>query len=59
MIKHSNNQKKPRFSKIPGWLASIAPASALKIEEKSWNGFPHVKTELTVHKRFYIFLILN
>merc|ERR1711879_255115 len=34
-------------SKIPGWLAALAPASALKIDEKAWNGFPHIKTELT------------
>merc|ERR1712100_828657 len=33
-------------SKIPGWLAAIAPASALKLFEESWNGFPHIKTDL-------------
>mmetsp|Transcript_78939 Transcript_78939/g.118647 ORF Transcript_78939/g.118647 Transcript_78939/m.118647 type:complete len:251 (-) Transcript_78939:36-788(-) len=34
-------------NKVPGWVAAVAPASALKIEEKAWNAFPHCKTELT------------
>lgn len=32
-------------SKVPGWLAAIAPANALKVEEKAWNAFPYCKTE--------------
>ena len=36
-------------SKVPGWVVAIAPANALKIEEKAWNAFPHCRTELTVN----------
>jgi len=34
-------------SRLPGFLAAIAPANALKLEEKAWNAFPYCKTELT------------
>lgn len=34
-------------SRIPGWLSVLAPASALKVEEKAWNAFPYCKTEYT------------
>eukprot|EP01113_Clastostelium_recurvatum_P010810 TRINITY_DN1542_c0_g1_i1.p1 TRINITY_DN1542_c0_g1~~TRINITY_DN1542_c0_g1_i1.p1 ORF type:complete len:266 (-),score=75.27 TRINITY_DN1542_c0_g1_i1:80-877(-) len=31
-------------SRLPGWIKSIAPASALIIEEKAWNAYPYCKT---------------
>eukprot|EP00003_Mantamonas_plastica_P031086 TRINITY_DN791_c0_g1_i3.p1 TRINITY_DN791_c0_g1~~TRINITY_DN791_c0_g1_i3.p1 ORF type:complete len:292 (-),score=88.40 TRINITY_DN791_c0_g1_i3:162-1037(-) len=31
-------------SRVPGWVSAIAPADALKLEEKAWNGFPHCRT---------------
>jgi len=31
-------------SKLPGWLLSIAPTSALTIDEKAWNAYPYCKT---------------
>jgi len=34
-------------SKVPGWFAAIAPADALKVDEKAWNAFPSCKTRLT------------
>mmetsp|Transcript_127361 Transcript_127361/g.179757 ORF Transcript_127361/g.179757 Transcript_127361/m.179757 type:complete len:255 (+) Transcript_127361:73-837(+) len=34
-------------SRLPGWLSAIAPANALKVEEKAWNAFPYCKTEYT------------
>ncbi|EPZ32386.1 Bet v1-like protein [Rozella allomycis CSF55] len=30
------------------FLAMIAPASALRLDEQAWNGYPHCKTVLTV-----------
>lgn len=32
---------------MPKLVQAIAPASALKLEEKAWNAFPHCKTVLT------------
>jgi len=34
-------------SRVPGWVVAIAPANALKLEEKAWNAFPHCRTELS------------
>jgi len=31
-------------SRLPGWLKSIAPTSALTIDEKAWNAYPYCKT---------------
>lgn len=31
-------------SRLPGWLLSIAPTSALIIDEKAWNAYPYCKT---------------
>jgi len=31
-------------SRIPGWLKSIMPSSALQVDEKAWNAFPYCKT---------------
>eukprot|EP01094_Clydonella_sp_ATCC50884_P019369 TRINITY_DN3763_c0_g1_i3.p1 TRINITY_DN3763_c0_g1~~TRINITY_DN3763_c0_g1_i3.p1 ORF type:complete len:268 (-),score=87.50 TRINITY_DN3763_c0_g1_i3:79-882(-) len=33
-------------SRIPAWIAALAPASALKLEEEAWNAFPDCKTQL-------------
>jgi len=33
-------------SRLPGWIAALAPASALKLEEEAWNAFPNCKTQL-------------
>lgn len=35
-------------SRLPGWIAALAPAGALKLEERAWNAFPYCKTELSV-----------
>jgi hypothetical protein len=35
-------------SKLPGWLRSFIPASALQIEEKAWNAYPYCKTVYSV-----------
>ena len=43
-------------SKVPGWVVAIAPANALKIEEKAWNAFPHCRTELTVNNSSIYFI---
>ena len=40
-------------SKVPGWFAAIAPADALKVDEKAWNAFPSCKTRLTVRSLFF------
>jgi len=34
-------------SYIPGWMRSIVPSSALKLEEKAWDVYPYCKTVLT------------
>ena len=34
-------------SKVPKFIAAIAPGSALKLEEEAWNGYPYCKTVLT------------
>lgn len=34
-------------SRLPGWARALAPASALMLEEKAWNAYPHCKTVLT------------
>jgi len=34
-------------SRLPGWVAAIAPKNALKLEEKAWNAFPWCRTELS------------
>ncbi|KAG1339138.1 hypothetical protein COCNU_04G014440 [Cocos nucifera] len=31
-------------SKIPGWLKTVAPTSALTVQEESWNSHPKSKT---------------
>lgn len=33
-------------SRLPGWVKSIIPGSALKLEEKAWNAYPYCKTVL-------------
>jgi hypothetical protein len=34
-------------SKVPRFIAAIAPANALRLEEEAWNGYPYCKTVLT------------
>ena len=34
--------------KLPKFVSRLFPASATKLDEKSWNAFPYCKTELTV-----------
>ena len=44
-------------SKVPRFIAALAPASALKLEEEAWNGYPHCKTVLTspfLGERFHL-----
>nr|CAD1841948.1 unnamed protein product [Ananas comosus var. bracteatus] len=36
-------------SKIPPWLKTFAPLSALTVEEESWSAYPKSKTELTLN----------
>lgn len=31
-------------SRIPGWLKSFLPTTALQVEEKAWNAYPYCKT---------------
>jgi len=31
-------------SRIPGWLRSFIPTTALQVEEKAWNAYPYCKT---------------
>jgi hypothetical protein len=38
-------------SKVPGWVKLLAPASALKLDEESWDAFPSCKTVIT--NRFF------
>jgi len=35
-------------SRLPGWIAALAPAEALKLEEEAWNAFPNCKTQLAL-----------
>eukprot|EP00033_Pygsuia_biforma_P001877 GCRY01002098.1.p1 GENE.GCRY01002098.1~~GCRY01002098.1.p1 ORF type:complete len:274 (-),score=68.27 GCRY01002098.1:149-970(-) len=34
-------------NKVPGWVAAIAPKSALILGESAWNAYPKCKTELS------------
>jgi hypothetical protein len=38
-------------SRVPGWVKVIAPSSALKLDEESWDAFPYSKTTIT--NRFF------
>jgi len=38
-------------SRVPGWVKLLAPASALKLDEESWDAFPSSKTVIT--NRFF------
>jgi hypothetical protein len=31
-------------SRIPGWIKSFIPTSALQVDEKAWNAYPYCKT---------------
>ncbi|VDL90172.1 unnamed protein product [Schistocephalus solidus] len=35
-------------SHLPGWLRSIIPKTALKVEEEAWNAYPYTKTRYRV-----------
>uniref|UniRef100_A0A5K3FYA3 Phosphatidylinositol transfer protein n=1 Tax=Mesocestoides corti TaxID=53468 RepID=A0A5K3FYA3_MESCO len=35
-------------SHLPGWLRSIIPDSALRVEEEAWNAYPYTKTRYKV-----------
>jgi len=35
-------------SKIPGWLKSFIPTTALQVDEKAWNAYPYCKTSYSV-----------
>lgn len=35
-------------SKIPGWIKSFLPSSALQVDEKAWNAYPYCKTVYSV-----------
>jgi len=35
-------------SKIPGWMKSFIPTSALQVDEKAWNAYPYCKTMYSV-----------
>jgi len=35
-------------SKIPGWIKSFMPSSALQVDEKAWNAYPYCKTIYSV-----------
>lgn len=35
-------------SRIPGWLKSFIPTSALQVDEKAWNAYPYCKTSYSV-----------
>lgn len=38
-------------SRVPGWVKLLAPSSALKLDEESWDAFPNCKTVIT--NRFF------
>ena len=38
-------------SRVPGWVKFLAPSSALKLDEESWDAFPNCKTVIT--NRFF------
>lgn len=38
-------------SRVPGWVKLLAPSSALKLDEESWDAFPSCKTVIT--NRFF------
>lgn len=38
-------------SRVPGWVKLLAPSSALKLDEESWDAFPCSKTVIT--NRFF------
>lgn len=38
-------------SRVPGWVKLLAPSSALKLDEESWDAFPYCKTIIT--NRFF------
>lgn len=38
-------------SRVPGWVKLLAPSSALKLDEESWDAFPSSKTVIT--NRFF------
>jgi len=35
-------------SRIPGWLKTFIPTSALQVDEKAWNAYPYCKTVYSV-----------
>ena len=35
------------FSKFPKIIRAFCPASALRVDEKAWNAYPHCKTVIT------------
>lgn len=35
-------------SRLPGWLKSFIPTSALQVDEKAWNAYPYCKTVYSV-----------
>ena len=34
-------------SHLPGWLKSLLPKTALRVEEEAWNAYPYTKTRHT------------
>ena len=34
-------------SHLPGWLKSLVPKTALRIEEEAWNAYPYTKTRFS------------
>jgi len=35
-------------SRLPGWIKSFIPTSALQVDEKAWNAYPYCKTVYSV-----------
>ena len=38
-------------SRVPGWVKLLAPSSALKLDEESWDAFPSCKTVIINKKK--------